>query len=271
MRILAIDPAMANIGIWCGDLLDGDPERLVSQCPSWQSDKGSQCYSLLHEIARGTLTTSPTEPMWNRIQECTDFIHGSIEVYRPNILISEAVLTHGPSRNVTGGMVLASILDRYRELPRKNECSFLEAVLTIPPSKLRSVAHQASKKTKGQKITKAIVKQRYRDVRLLPKKTRLTDHEADAFFLAYHGIRFWMTCVTNQWSKNILTPAEVRAYITGTGKNPRTKIEHSTALIKSEGDQWWWRKLTTTATPTDDSGDSRGSKSTGLNDSEKVG
>ncbi len=240
MRIMAIDPAMANLGVWIGDLLPGSPKD-SNRHPSWMPRSGQHTLDLMKEVVRGSLATAPTEFMWSRIQRGTDFAHSFVENFRPDLIVTEAVLTHGLRRNVTGGMVLAAILDWYRPKPSpwgRSDWYLPQAVITIPPPKLRSIAH-GGRKYKGKVVTKAVVKDRFREARGLPKKTRVTDHEADAFFLAYHGLRFWKTCVVRDWPLEALSREETQAFLHSKGKNPRTKIEHSTALLDGEGDGWW--------------------------------
>lgn len=230
---------MANIGCWAGELLEGAPDK-KNHIPSWFNPRqaGHHCFGLMKQTFRGTLTTTPDQFMWRRIQRCADFAHQMIRTHKPDLLVTEAVLTHGIQRNVTGGMVLAAILDRYREIPdpSTNEHRPM-AVITIPPPKLRSIAH-GGPKHKGRKVTKAVVKKRCQEV-TGTQEDRWTDHEADAFFLAYYGVRFWNTCVEQSWPQQALGRSEVKAFLTGTAKNARTKETHSTAMLDRQGDLWW--------------------------------
>ena len=78
-----------------------------------------------------------------------------------------------------------------------------------------------------------------------------TEHEADAYFLAYHGTRFYLSCLTEAWPRSILSEKErnfflksskplfKRKKIDGKFQKVNTGEKESTAMLDLPGKCWW--------------------------------
>jgi hypothetical protein len=93
--------------------------------------------------------------------------------------------------------------------------------VAIKPPQLQSVAHH-----EGYTKSK-IVKERYREVSGDTRK-KVTEHEADAFFVAVHAGRFWATCLQQCWGAEFLTKREQKIFLA-----PETGMAHR------RQESWW--------------------------------
>jgi len=158
-------------------------------------------------------------------------------------VIIEDALKVGQSRSPTGLALLALILHPFIH---KQKHPNLKYVVTITPERLQSLAHK-ERSTPGSVVVKkyrALV-EKYRG----EKVPRPTHHEADSYFLAYHGVRFIRTALETTWETKILDAQEKRIFFEATadvkkrvkGKKglQKTGEIRSTAMKDLEGTAWW--------------------------------
>jgi hypothetical protein len=82
------------------------------------------------------------------------------------------------------------------------------------------MAHH-EKSTKNNLVVK-----RFCEVSRHPLK--VTDHEADAYFLGVYAGRFWATCVESYWDQEFLSEKEYKVF-----------LDSKTGMLFREGDSWW--------------------------------
>ncbi len=108
MRILGIDPALANVG-WM--LLEFDHNLLDSHhngYPSWMDqDKegGVSTYHCFRRLNGGLYSTNKSITIQERLTEQVDQIHMLVSVHKPDLLVYEAQLEVG-NRRCTWGVAL---------------------------------------------------------------------------------------------------------------------------------------------------------------------
>jgi hypothetical protein len=240
--ILGIDPAMDNVG-WM--LLKMDTEKPLRDTnpqpePDWILQKdttGVHTYQHFERLNGGTLKSDKTKSWLYRVHQQVNEMHEIIYKEKPTLLALEAQLDQGENRNPTGlsvqNLIIAPFYHTNRKIFRRyvtqlsgSESNLVpefipKTVVLIRPERLQSVAHQ-ERSTKGSRVVA-----RYK--KLYPEdKRRLSQHEADAFFIAVHAGRFWATCINNFWPRTHLTTHETPIF-----------LESAKAIIKQEDEAWW--------------------------------
>ena len=245
IRIFSIDPALANVG-WV--VLDFDPnDPPADNIPSWIKDKdttGQHTYSCFKRVDGGTFSTNNEMTVNERLVHQLDEIHLLCAIHKPEMIAFESQLEVGVSRCTWGVAIQFGILFPYfranHRQVRLSRCpgnqweeqncgnSVFNHVDHIPnygvsikPPQLQSITHH-------EKSTKpSIVKQRYREVSGDNRK-RVTDHEADAFFMGVYAGRFWATCLEMCWSVDFLTQKEQNVFL-----NP------DKGMMGRKFESWW--------------------------------
>jgi len=231
MKILGLDSAMSNTG-W--------QVLVVSEASVPQS----QTHDLMKREAGGTLKTEATAR--NEIVRAVwiaEQVKAIIEQYRPDVVTIEGALAVGQNSSPSGLLTLGMILRDYLPGNTQRDTTHQPKYVTIiTPERLQSIAHK-ERKTSGTEVVR-----RYKE--FSGYQQRVTQHEADAYFLAYHGVRFVLTCLESVWPRSILEPKEVSAFLKAT-KVVKGKVvkgarlpdrTESTAMLEKEGTFWW--KLT---------------------------
>lgn len=229
MRVMGIDSAMCNTG-W--QVMEVDPGGIL------QYNIPHLTYPLMYRVAGGTVVQGETEiPRLERIISVAGCVQSFVQQYRPELIVLEGALDKGESRSTTG-VALYVLLARkwlattYRYEP-KPDIFFPNAVITIAPQRLQSMAHERRSLT-GTEVVK-----KYKSLAPNPPKGRVSQHEADAFFLAYHGLRFWWT-KEGLWSKSILTAKENAIFFDTTIRDLKSgRRIASKAMVEEEGISWW--------------------------------
>jgi hypothetical protein len=103
-----------------------------------------------------------------------------------------------------------------------------ETIVCIRPEGLQSVAHYQRKTTGGEVV------RRYKH--LTGDKKRVSQHEADAYFIAIHSGRFYATCLKDYWPQSDLTTKENHCFL------------HPTSGMLKRKEEAWWQN-TPSATP----------------------
>lgn len=239
MRILGIDPALANVG-WM--LLEFDPTLFNGHqegYPSWMNstkEGGVSTYHCFERLNGGLYSTNKSTTIQERLVEQVDQIHMLVSVHRPDLLVYEAQLEVG-NRRCTWGVALQlgiifpyfGIKDRqvrlfhypdpeYSIVPDKAHIPPLG--IAIKPQQLQSIAHH-ERSTKPKTVV-----QRYKEITGVTDK--VSDHEADAYFLGVHAGRFWATCIQEIWDQDLLTQKEYHVF-----------LDSDTGMLFREGESWW--------------------------------
>jgi hypothetical protein len=212
MRVLGLDTAMVHIGWQALDVAGWPRHDAVRRV-----DGGT-----LHDRCRG-------QSLVRRCWAMAARAHQVVEQQRPDLLVVEDAIYQGQRRSPTGLTVLALVLQHY--LPDRGVGHQPRYVVLLHPARLHSLAYQGV----GKGAT-ATVDTYYEHAQDPP--ARVTEHEADAYFLAYYGARFLRSCVEPH-PDHALTPEEVRCFRTVTARNPRTKVKTVTAMSHQENIAWW--------------------------------
>lgn len=242
VRILGIDPAMNNCGWMLIKLDTGNVLRPTApMTASWIIDKdttGKHTYQHFQRIDGGTIGGDEKVSWFERIQAQADAIHIVVDKVEPDIIAIESQLDKGESRSPTGFALQHLILAPYFRPDKKYyrrfhiaysdigvpcyKAEFLPSfVVLLCPPRVQSVAH-CERSTTG-----LVVVRRYKQ--LVPTdKRRLSQHEADAWFIGVHVGRFWASVLTNNWDKAILTEKERYVFLDG-----------CKAMMTQEGEAWW--------------------------------
>lgn len=257
-RILAIDPAMDNTGwMLLKVYLDAVPFFYTENCgqnqpmlspptkPYWITEKdttGKHLYDHFEREAGGTHTSDSKKSMNWRISDQADRIHKLVTDFNPDILVLESQLDKGDNKNPYGVALQIALLYPYfrtdLRFPRfvyyipgnldpslhyeayQYNFPIPRVVITIRPERLQSIAHYQRSTTGGEVV------RRYKH--LTGEKRRLSQHEADSFYLGYHAARFWATCINSHWSRDILTQKENHVF-----------LESTKGMLYQMDDVWW--------------------------------
>jgi len=231
MRVLGLDSAMTNTG-W----------HVLDVGPRINGPVGSHAW--FSYVAGGTIKEpDATEFDPIRLWRTTEAVHNCVADFKPDILVIENALQVGMSRSTTGLALLSLILQPYRPLSSPSKSFRPKYVVLITPERLQSIAHE-ERSTSG-----TVVVQRYKERAHNPPKHRITQHEADAYFLAYHGTRFIKTAIEETWNLFILSAKEKRVFLEATadvkkrikgkkGLHP-TGEKRSTAMKDLRNQSWW--------------------------------
>lgn len=227
MKILGVDPALANVG-WC--LLDFDPFQDSAhfsggQDPNWldvKKNSGQHTYHYFHRLAGGVFSTTNVQTVLARLLEQARQVYGLVEHHRPDLLVLEAQLEVGQNRCTWGVALQTLILAPY--FPGSVVVAGYRPrwVVTVGPHLLQAAVH-------GERSTRSrTVVERYGRVSGDPRRKVALHHEADAYFLGIVGGRFWATCLTECWDRSILSDRERRFFL---------KI--GTGMLFRQLDAWW--------------------------------
>jgi Holliday junction resolvasome RuvABC endonuclease subunit len=250
LKILAFDPALANMG-WT--LVSFDPNVIHEEpIPSWMTDKiGIHTYKCFQRIDGGTFSTNNKISINARMIHQIDEVHLLCAIHKPELIAMESQLEVGSARCTWGVAIQFGIVfpyfctnlrqvrlarcpdDRWSNGERQETTEVFSHIDHVPnygvalkPPQLQSVAHH-----EGQTKSR-VVKERYHEISGDTRKN-ITDHEADAYFVAVHSGRFWATCLERCWGTEFLTKKEQKTFFA-----PETGMVH-------RRDESWWCNLDT--------------------------
>jgi len=236
--VMGVDCSMNNTGWSFQRFQIENPLRNAETppIPEWILKKdvtGEHNYHHFEKIAGGCICPPDNQgklPWVVKINSIVPQLHRIVHQYKPDILSVEYQLDKGKSKSPTGMAVFNAIVNPYypealkyfhpRVSKESNSPEHVPPFLVfIRPEGLQSIAHY-ERSTNGTTVVR-----RYRSV---SGDKRVTEHEADAFFLAYHATRFWGTHLQSVWDKSILTEKE------------KYWIDLSaTSMLKRTHEAWW--------------------------------
>jgi len=204
--VLALDPAMAYCG-W---------QVLEVQVDGFHADKETHNFDTFRKVVGGTLRqTDTSHHIVQRMAENAWNVRGLINQHKPWLLALEGPLTVGQNKSPTGVAQFALIVQNLipnAGFQRRPEFHYPEYVAVVRPERLNSLAYQKRKTTGTETVQKYVeATQRERG-----HEKRVTQHEADAFFIGYYATRFIKTSVLHEWPSECLFPREARIYQTAT-------------------------------------------------------
>jgi hypothetical protein len=230
MRVMGLDSAMRNSGYV---VLDFDPaEILTLKSPN-------PTHALMKRVADGTVSYSDTdETRLSRLVSNARDVQDLVSKYTPDIVTIEGALDKGPQRSSTGTALYTLLagpwfLGKALMQSEEKQAFVPPVVVTLSPERHMAAAHEKRSLT-GTEVVK-----KYRDLVFDKPKGRVSEHQADAYFLAYLGSRFWMT-KKGIWPRSILTPKEDAIFFDFNlrdSKNQRRLASKS--MINEEGSSWW--------------------------------
>jgi hypothetical protein len=232
LTVLGIDPAMDNVGYHFLKLNTSEPPHLPGppipfKDPLWITEKdptGKHTYWYFQSLAGGTKQSDSTRSMTYRLINQADEVHKLIAELKPDILVLEAQLDKGDNKNPYGVALQIAITFPYfhptTRPPTIRPAYHPRWVIQIRPERLQSIAHH-QRKTTGREVV-----QRFKHV--TECKARVSQHEADAYFLAVHGGRFWASCVKSHWDRDILTSKENHVF-----------LQEPKGMLFQMDDAWW--------------------------------
>lgn len=228
MKVLGLDSALRNTG-W--QLLEVDPTKLRPH------NSPHHTHIIMDRLAGGTIKQDDTdETRLDRLVKNAQETHALVHEHKPDMVVIEGALDKGANRSTTGMALYALIVGPWH--PSSVYSTGLHTpsfILTITPERLLSIAYGSRSIKGGDCVNK------YRELAKETPKGRVSQHEVDAYFLAYHGVRFYFTCVTEEWPKSILTDKEAAMFYDQgrivDAKSGRTFS--GTPIIKQEGQNWW--------------------------------
>lgn len=232
MKVLGVDSAMRNCGY---QILEVDDSPILNH------GKTLSTYDKMKRLDGGTFKQEDASISdITRMYKQANDIRSKIAFYNPHLFVLEDALDVGFNRSTTGVAQCALILE-FIHPENFQRPSNLQAVVLLTPVRLQSLAHK-ERKTSGSEVVK-----RYKD--RTGNNFRLTEHEADAYFLAYHGTRFYLTGVNPVWDKSILDEEETRIFFTaqadvkkripGKSGMHKTGAKKSVSLLDQKGSSWW--------------------------------
>jgi len=225
MIVMGIDPSLRNTG-W---------QVIKVQMEGLDSPYGTT-HHLNSYVAGGTLKQENAS-----IEEHIRLLYTTMEFYQivqkfsPDVIVFESAIDVGRNKSITGFclhtlMVAPWVNPVFEKLVGWNP----HWIVNIRPERLQSLAHE-ERSTSGTKVVK-----KYKELTAgRGSSVPVTHHEADAFFLAYFGSRFVLTCLTKVWPQNILTKNEKRIYLEATSYDKRRKITKTTAMVNLVDTAWW--------------------------------
>jgi Holliday junction resolvasome RuvABC endonuclease subunit len=238
MKILAIDPALANVG-WMLLEFNLDVLGTDSSYPSWMDpskEGGASTYQCFKRLNGGLYSTNNSITVQERLIEQIDQIHMLVSVHQPDILVYEAQLEVGNQRCTWGVALQLGIIFPYFSTKTRQvrlfhypdpEYSIVPDKAYIPPLGVAIKPQQLQSIVHHERSTKPkIVVQRYKEITGTTDK--VSDHEADAYFLGVHAGRFWATCLNDYWDQDILSNKEHHVF-----------LDSNTGMLFREGESWW--------------------------------
>jgi hypothetical protein len=247
IKILSIDPALRNVG-WMVGIFDPNSYLENGPQPSWlaKDDTPYHTYHCYKKLDGGTLTRKNVWTVHERLTYHIDELHLISAIHKPDMIALESQIEAGGNRCTWGvalqfGIIFPYFLMHRRQVrlsrcpdeawvdnPQLNGTPIFSHVDHVPsygvaikPPQLQSIAH-------GQRVTEgADVISRYREV-TGDAREKISDHEADAYFIAIHAARFWATCMIGCWAEDFLSKKEKRAF-----------LNQKTGMITRRLESWW--------------------------------
>jgi hypothetical protein len=236
MRVMGLDSSMRATG-WA--VLEFNPDNIRPAATPHST------HPLMHHVAGGTLKQDDTQnARLRRIIRTAIDVHALVATYKPDIFVIEGALDKGENRSTTGTSLLSLIVapwhpvnrgyDDYPILSiRVIEPHQPKYVVIITPERHMSAAHGKRSLTGTDKV------KAYRDQAPNPPKSRVSEHQADSFFLAHLGTRFILTTITKQWPDSILSDREYSIFINASGRRNTGRSLSGTPMKDQEGLSWW--------------------------------
>jgi Holliday junction resolvasome RuvABC endonuclease subunit len=245
MKILGVDSSMRNTG-WKVLEIDQEWEDPTSIVPI---EKYKCTDTSTHEefkmLGGGNIAQPKKESIVDRAEgflNTYDRLQKIIDTYNPDIMVIEGTIDYGEHRSVTGVSLFYSIIKDF--LPSDRSDSYRPRMLiTITPERLNSIAFR--KRTFTDSETKKLYKEQTKDL------SRVTPHEADAYYLAYFGARFYLTNFHKRWDRSIYYTKEKQFFLQSmknifsrkTKTKPRALIgKKNISMLNSNGESWWFLK-----------------------------
>lgn len=233
MKVMGLDSSMRNTGYV---VLRMDPADLMTPHPT-----PHPTHPLTHLVSGGTITYDDTsDPRLERIINNVTDVHNLVSEHKPDLVVIEGALDKGINRSPTGVALYALIMapwhpcrGTYLGLVPNDHYYVPPAVVTISPERHMAMAHQKRKLTGTEKVKK------YKDMAAETPKGRVSEHQADAYFLAYHGVRFWLT-LKAVWPHTILNPNETAIFHDLTVRHPTTNRRLASKSMRNEEGITWW-------------------------------
>lgn len=213
--VLSLDPAMRNMGY------------RVHKIDETKQSLGDKVYG-------GTFSTSNTEI--DMVRRCSMIASNAlwlIDRFDPKYVVLEGPIEFGQSRSISGTVLfslikapLSNVLFRSLLKTPLN----LKTVIVIHPRRLDSLLTED-----GNKNTPALNRVRYE--KFCGEKPACSEHEIDAYFLAFFGIRFIKIILEKSWDMVLLTPRERECYLESlTKKKGEWEIN---SMLAQEHAAWW--------------------------------
>lgn len=285
MKVIGIDQAMRHCG-W--QLLDVSLQLPSDQITSKLDRSNPSGYIPTHKqfkrLEGGTIKKEEKEiSVLERLLDTTRQIYEIIINHKPDVLVLEGALDVGMNRSPSGLALFSLITQPWHPIGRNNSLYKAadlavkggrpeeprsldprdkygiygvqlgqiidyspEFLISVRPERLNGMVH--GKRSASGSETVARYKECTQD------EKRRTNHEADAYFLAYYGTRFLMTCLTEPekeytWPRQILSEKEKNYFLEATKKpaKPRGKAsravisqaEIKTGMLYQKHEAWW--------------------------------
>jgi hypothetical protein len=222
--ILAVDPAKENTGVMYAEVntakgVDG------SNLPTWlKRISGQGTNKTIEPKFRRHIASGVSNYDIVRIQDTPRAIHRLVQEYKPTALVLESALDVGKSKNLFHFALANLLVEPYYDIgnspfpgPQYHRPKY---VVLVRPERLQSMAHEE------RSTTGTVTVERYRE--LTGDKSRISCHEADAYFLIYHMSRFILTCIEKVWPEDWLTMKEKEIF----------KLGHK-PMIDRTFFEWW--------------------------------
>lgn len=185
-------------------------------------------------VAGGTVSfDETTTPRVERIILNANEIHRIAAIYNCEHVVIEAALDKGQNKSPTGLATYTQIVAPWHPSNHQSVAAYVpEHVISINPERLQSLAHRR-RSTSGTEVVK-----KYKALAKNPP-TRVTQHEADAYFLAYYGVKFLHTVLLKTWPEALLFDHEVAIYKNATKVDRKTTTLISNSMEARHMVDWW--------------------------------
>lgn len=230
IRVLGLDPAMDNIG-WRISEVD------LSAWPVEGVDPKTPNHQLFPKVEGGTFNMKKECPgSWlERMVLGARAVHQLVDEKQPDVISLEGALDKGKNRSTTGLALFALIVEPWlKQVPEhRHSPSF---IISITPERVQSLAY-GKRSTSGTEA-KQIYREQTGDQESYRK---YTEHETDAYYLAYYGMRFLLSTVLgprdqHPWAE-CLSDKELWIFQEATKVVRGTTVNNS--LLGKEGEVWW--------------------------------
>lgn len=216
LRVMGIDSAMAHTG-W--QVLDVD---------LFPPPETPETHDRFSRIDGGTVNSGACQPFVPRLAKVAEEVRDVVEAYRPDLACIENFLQYGTSRSIPGAALYTLLASRWLD------ASCPSAVVAVHPQRLQILAYR-SRSSKNKEVLEFYLKAAANPT------SKLTVHEADAYFLAYFGTRFALTMLAPIWDTKILSGKEVDYFRDSTKvkKSKRGKQTLANGMTSQHGESWW--------------------------------